>query len=334
MFNHKCSLVGILLLLFLLINSSWAAPKIIIDTDLAGDCDDAGALALAHTLADRGECTILGIAISVGAEKVAGTVAAINAYYGRSNLPIAQTRRNNYDFNGNFKHIPDQFHPAIIYRRDTQKVVPFYRSILARVAAKDKVKIITIGFLNNLYDLLRSGPDKYSPKSGIELVREKVDEWVAMGAAPSSNGQENYNFGSSHQVYGAAQYVVEHWPGKVTFSSLGGSLRTGTALQKTPDSNPVKACYKAYPSPKPNALAAGRPSWDPIAMLYAIRGTGKYFSLHSTGSISITPRGVVEWRSTPDKPQSYLQYRAKPTEVAQLINQLLATPPRKPTIVK
>jgi hypothetical protein len=32
--------------------------KIIFDTDMHTDCDDAGALAILHTLADKGECEI------------------------------------------------------------------------------------------------------------------------------------------------------------------------------------------------------------------------------------------------------------------------------------
>ncbi|MEP1642867.1 MAG: nucleoside hydrolase, partial [Rhodopirellula bahusiensis] len=35
--------------------------KLILDTDMSGDCDDAGALPLLHALADRGECEILAV---------------------------------------------------------------------------------------------------------------------------------------------------------------------------------------------------------------------------------------------------------------------------------
>ena len=35
--------------------------KIIFDTDMAGDCDDAGALAVLNALADRGEAEILAL---------------------------------------------------------------------------------------------------------------------------------------------------------------------------------------------------------------------------------------------------------------------------------
>ena len=37
------------------------AVKIIFDTDIGGDCDDAGALALIHRLCDKGEVELLAV---------------------------------------------------------------------------------------------------------------------------------------------------------------------------------------------------------------------------------------------------------------------------------
>src|SRR3546814_19991491 len=55
--------------------------KIIVDTDMHTDCDDAGALAVLHALADRGECEILAIMSSTKDPYAAPTVAAINTYF-------------------------------------------------------------------------------------------------------------------------------------------------------------------------------------------------------------------------------------------------------------
>ena len=68
---------------FLLIAASAEVPRIIFDTDMDTDCDDAGAMAVLHALADRGECTILATVVSVRHPGALPTVAAINAYYGR-----------------------------------------------------------------------------------------------------------------------------------------------------------------------------------------------------------------------------------------------------------
>ena len=63
--------------------------RIILDTDMDGDCDDASALAILHALANRGECTILGIVVSAPpVEGAVGTVRAINQACGRPDLPV------------------------------------------------------------------------------------------------------------------------------------------------------------------------------------------------------------------------------------------------------
>ena len=52
----------LLLAIALLVGKIEAAPvKVIFDTDMANDCDDAGALAVLHALADLGEAEILAI---------------------------------------------------------------------------------------------------------------------------------------------------------------------------------------------------------------------------------------------------------------------------------
>ena len=43
-----------------------APPSVIFDTDMGSDCDDAGALAILHSLADAGEVRILGVIFSSG----------------------------------------------------------------------------------------------------------------------------------------------------------------------------------------------------------------------------------------------------------------------------
>jgi hypothetical protein len=58
-----------------------AAPKkLIIDTDLGFDADDAVALCLAHALADGGEIELLGVTHDAGYPMGVAAVAAINTW--------------------------------------------------------------------------------------------------------------------------------------------------------------------------------------------------------------------------------------------------------------
>ena len=65
--------------------------KIILDTDIAGNHDDVGAIAVLHSLANSGEAEILAMAISetgLSAEWGAPCVDAINTYFNRPDIPI------------------------------------------------------------------------------------------------------------------------------------------------------------------------------------------------------------------------------------------------------
>ena len=52
--------------------------KILFDTDIGGDCDDAGALAMLHRLCDLGECELLAVTACYASPYVAGCIDAIN----------------------------------------------------------------------------------------------------------------------------------------------------------------------------------------------------------------------------------------------------------------
>ena len=62
--------------------------KIIFDTDMYTDFDDAGALACLHALADAGECEILATVSNTRDCMSVAMCEIINAYYGRPELPV------------------------------------------------------------------------------------------------------------------------------------------------------------------------------------------------------------------------------------------------------
>ena len=57
--------------------------KIIYDTDIGYDCDDAAALAMIHRLCDRGEAELLAVTHCFSTPYVSGCIDSINCYYGR-----------------------------------------------------------------------------------------------------------------------------------------------------------------------------------------------------------------------------------------------------------
>ena len=64
--------------------------RLIYDTDIGNDIDDALALSLIHELADRGEVELLGVGISKGNLWAAVYTDVINTFYGRPDIPIGR----------------------------------------------------------------------------------------------------------------------------------------------------------------------------------------------------------------------------------------------------
>ncbi len=65
-----------------------APVRVILDTDMMGDVDDVGAVAVLHALADRGEATILAMGVCVKNPWSPLCLDALNTYFGRPDLAL------------------------------------------------------------------------------------------------------------------------------------------------------------------------------------------------------------------------------------------------------
>jgi hypothetical protein len=157
--------------------------------------------------------------------------------------------------------------------------VDLYRSVLNE-AEDNSLNVISIGFLTNLADLLKSEADDISDLTGTELARSKVSKLVIMGGMYPSGWE--FNFGGGDPA--STIYVLNHWPSNVpiTFSGaeLGGNIYSGQNLaQHSPPDSPVLASYQWYVG----RCSTIRESWDPLTVLYGILG------LDGFSKIGITP---------------------------------------------
>ncbi|KAK3947801.1 Inosine/uridine-preferring nucleoside hydrolase domain-containing protein [Pseudoneurospora amorphoporcata] len=189
---------------------------------------------------------------------------------------------------------PDYVKPSIPWGRaeDAWSAVSLYRKLLSG-ADDESVTIASIGFLDNLSLLLDSGPDSFSPLTGRQLITQKVTELVVMGGRYPMGKSWNF-FGSDPDIphrnggnglglgpKGTAN-VINEWPtpqrdgwkGRVVYvgDEVGGNVLTGAELVKEgPKGDPVGRAYGYY------AYGEARPSWDPVAVLYAMHGLGELF---------------------------------------------------------
>lgn len=320
-----------------------AAPvKVILDVDLAEDVDDAGALAVLHALADRGEVEILATTISSRNEWVGPCLDAINTWYGRPDVPIGYQRGHQYGYlnrNNPDRETPSKYAQPVAeafphdLRRssDAPDAALLCRQILARQPDRS-VTVISVGFLTNLKNLLNTAPDNLSPLNGEELVRQKVKEWVCMGGifpvGKNANGDGEYNL-----MWDTAASVraINDWPTPIFFSGfeIGVKIKAGGSLRKTPETNPVRACYQHY-----NGLQ-NREAWDLTAVLYAVRGAGEYWQLSEPGFCLMHARvahGYNEWLPTSKKQHYYLIERMPSEEVAQALEELISQSPKRSAV--
>jgi len=305
-------------------------PKVIFDTDMTGDCDDCGALAVLHALADRGEVEILGCIASYGANPyVAGCIDAINTYYGRGDLPIGAMQevygRAESHYLKAIATDRERYGHNVVTKEGLPDPVTVYRQILAG-QHDASVTIVTVGRLKALCDLLASTPDAVSPLDGVALVKKKTVQWVCMGGRyPKSDGKGEANF----RTYGGAGYskiAIDKWPLPMVFSGyeIGARITTGNAFIKDSDDNPVAKAYRLYL----NAIGKNnRQSWDQTAVLFAVRGAAPLWDVVSTGYNNVDEQGINKWRPSPDKNHAYLIEARPPEEVAAIIESLMVQPP-------
>ena len=185
---------------------------VIFDTDMGSDCDDAGALATLHALADAGEVRILGVIFSSGKNRYGvGTCDAINTYYGRGDLPLGQYQGTDVgDPNDSYtKRIATDtrlFEHDVV--DEAPDLVAVYRTILAS-QPDHSVTIVTVGHPHGLVHLMRD-------PQAAKLVRAKVDRWVAMGTG-------GWNF----EAVGMSAYSAEllkKWPLDFYISPSGKTI--------------------------------------------------------------------------------------------------------------
>ena len=208
---------------------------LIVDTDLSIDVDDAGALSVAHALADRGEADLLAVVHDTGWQLGVGGVSVINRYYGRDGMLVgayrgtvgrpANTPGPDWTHSGRGVYVTpllDRFPSTIRDARQADSALDVYRAVL-RAAVDHSVVIASVGFLTAILELLQSPADRHSSLTGVELVRRKVKHIVIMGGRRT---WVEWNFGAcgSNGDCGAYNHLgrithdaLARWPNEVQY---------------------------------------------------------------------------------------------------------------------
>ena len=281
--------------------------KVIFETDMSTDVDDVGALATLHALADSGEAEILAISFNEVHPSAADAICAINTWYNRGDIPIGIYKGDLADPDESSYLDTIATFPHNLPTVPTPSSLELYLQVL-REQPDNSVTIISVGFLNNLHDLLKTDPD---------LISQKVTELVVMALLID----DPYNT-VRHDLIDKSEYVIHNWPTPLVISHYGESVHTGVRLAETPAENPVReAYYRRF-----NGQYKGRSSWDQLAVLYGVRGLSDYFTEITDGKGRLS--NGYEWEMQPSF-RSYLDPRLSDSEFVDIIESLMIKPPQR-----
>lgn len=334
-----------LLLGLLLCGLAHAAPvKLIYDTDMGNDIDDAVALAMIHSLEKRGACELLAVTITKDHPKAAAFVDAVNTFYGRPDVPIGVVKdgAKQEDNGGKFNLLADEKNAdgSLRYPHDLRdggqapEAVGLIRKTLA-AQPDQSVAIAQVGFFTNLSRLLDSKGDAHSPLTGRELIQKKVKLLSIMAGA-----FQTVKFDTRYLEYNvrldipAAQKLAREWPSPIVWSGFEigfACTYPHESIQQDFDyvpHHPVKEAYILY-NPPPH----DRPNWDPTAVLYAVYPDRGYFELSPHGTVTVDDDAATVFRPGKNgqgRDRFLIFTEAQIARAREAITQLTTEPPAIP----
>lgn len=293
--------------------------RLLIETDVFGDVDDVGALAVAHHFADLGRAEIVSVGVNTPSRFGSQTVRIVNRWYGRESIPVgAKLPLDDSVFEFDYAHRLATDHATPADRREPAAAVDVHRKALAE-SPDGSVTVVSLGFLDNLADLLRSGPDEHSPLSGRDLVERKVSRAVVMGGFFPSGHEYNIT-----ESIPAAQAFVSAWPTDVDFLGweVGAPVVTGKEISTR--EGIIGDAYRAY-----NGTGTGRESWDLLAVHFALTNDAALYATSERGDVVIDDSGLTTFHASASGTHRYVILACEPPAAEAALDRILNTPPRR-----
>lgn len=235
--------------------------NIILGTDWGEDCDDAVAVRVLTRSHKAGKINFIGAGINTHTPDAA---PSLYRFLEKESciIPVG------VDKSCPKKDWQNRYQPRLAAETDKtdddfEDAVRVYRRLIAE--AEGKVEIIEVGFLQVLSAAILSEADDISPKSGMELFKEKVSKVWIMGGKWSEQGGKEFNFSYTPFACKAASTVLEKCPCEITLLGweIGAGVPTGNTLSRDDYLYQVLADHG---SPH------GRESWDPMTAIMAVIG--------------------------------------------------------------
>ncbi|MBV9154906.1 MAG: nucleoside hydrolase [Acidobacteriaceae bacterium] len=323
------SIAFLLFVCFPLPRAFGAEPvRLILDTDIGNDVDDALALAMIHALQNRAEVRLLAVTITKDNRFAAPFVDLVDTFYGRSDIPIGVVHKGKTRQDSPMLEVPDQRrdssgHYVYPHRLEDGSQAPEAVELLTRILSDQpdhSVTIAQIGFSTNLARLLKA-------PGGRDLVLRKV-RLLCLMAGNFEKPEPEYNIYTDPD---SAKFLLQQWPTPMIFSGFEVGLVVTFPYQSIEkdfaytDNHPIAEAYHLYVQ-KPE----DHPAWDPTAVLEAIRPDRGYFDLSGPGDVSLGPKNTTVFTPNPQGKCRYLI--CKPDQVGR-VRELIATLASEPPML-
>lgn len=293
--------------------------KVIIETDMGNDIDDALALAVALKAANNNELELLAVGCHKMSETPAKYVDIVNTYYGQPQVEAAMSltpvkETSSYT---DYTQAPSAMGFAESKGGVYPEPVALYRKILAE-AEDGSITFVSLGFGTTLAQLLDSPADEISPFTGKELVAKKVRTLSIMAGSYGEKKRAEYNVVNDIP---AMKKVFAEWPGEIVQNpfEIGKQVMfPGSEVENNlgwEGLNPVVEGYKLY-----RPMPYDRPSWDILSVIYILKP--ELFTKSVPGTVTVDDEGYTYFEpsaegkhivlsATIDQPQALKEYMVK-----------------------
>jgi purine nucleosidase len=310
--------------------------RLVFDTDMGNDVDDALAMGVIHSLISRHECRLLAVTVTKDNPLAGPFVDAVNTFYGRGGIPIGVVRGGVTPAAGRFLPMVQQrdgdvlrYPHDLTSGNDAPEATKLLRQILSQ-QPDASVVIAQVGFSTNLARLLDTPADAHSPLTGRELAARKVKLLSIMAGSFQPIG-DNPRYREYNVVTDipSARQVVAQWPTPVVFSGFEIGIAVpypAVSIERDygyVQHHPLAEAYRLYNPPPHN-----RPTWDLTSVLYAAYPDRGYFDLSPPGRVTVEDDGFTRFDPDPAGPHRYLILNDRQKiRVQEALVQLSSQPP-------
>ena len=320
--------------------------KLIIDTDLGFDCDDAGALALANIIKNDGAMDVLAVTHSVNKQIGGAAIRLIDTYYGNPSVPVGVAEHYAIDVDRFYEEFYAEFHYADCFPGWQEKpsfyklldklnlgadrtVFPAAVEVIEQTLLKSEDQSVTfvgIGQANNIADCLEDIPVQGGGMTRRELFYKKIKRVIVM-CGRFIDYEKEYRLGDLYWKgefnvlldISSSQKLFAHTelPIYVLDFDQGADVLAGSGLQTQAD-NPVRELYLAHGNGERMEL----PAWDLMTVMFASGRFDDMFSVSRHGCVVIDDNGKSVFSEGCGN-HCLIMRKAAPESFSAVINRIL-----------